>query len=75
MTPRIFFAGGTKGPNARVDGLGGYLARGWWVRPSEPGIALSGPYAGLRAARKAAGSGAIEIAVLHRRGWYMGGKR
>lgn len=27
----IFYAGGSKGPNARADGKGGLLKRGWYV--------------------------------------------
>ncbi len=75
MTARIFFAGGTKGPNARADGAGGFLRRGWYSDAREPGIAPEGPHPGKLAARKVAGPDAIEIAVLHRRGWYMGEKR
>lgn len=29
-TETVFFAGGTKGDNARADGLGGLLQRGWY---------------------------------------------
>jgi hypothetical protein len=30
-TSKIFYAGGAKGPNARADGKGGLLARGWYI--------------------------------------------
>ena len=32
MLHNVFYAGGTKGPTARADGKGGFLARGWYAR-------------------------------------------
>jgi hypothetical protein len=46
---KIFFAGGSKGPNARADGNGGFMARGWYVNNSRLG--RFGPFAMLRQAR------------------------
>lgn len=46
----IFFAGGTKGPNARADGCGGLLQRGWYVRNTQCG--RFGPFATLTEARQ-----------------------
>lgn len=46
---KIFFAGGTKGPNARADGCGGLLARGWYVKSTMCG--RFGPFDTLTEAR------------------------
>lgn len=46
----IFFAGGSKGPNSRGDGNGGYLARGWYVRATKVG--RFGPFQTLTEARR-----------------------
>lgn len=46
---KIYFAGGSKGPNARADGMGGLLPRGWYV--SNTGNGRFGPFATLTEAR------------------------
>jgi hypothetical protein len=47
---KIFFAGGTKGPNARADGNGGFLARGWYIYNTRAG--RFGPLTTLAEARR-----------------------
>jgi hypothetical protein len=46
---KIYYAGGTKGPNARADGEGGLLARGWYVTNTATG--RFGPFRTLTEAR------------------------
>lgn len=38
---KVFWAGGSKGPNVRADGKGGFLTRGWYV--STNGTVVHGP--------------------------------
>jgi len=47
---KIFFAGGSKGPNARADGNGGLLPRGWYVSNTMNG--RFGPFETLTEARQ-----------------------
>lgn len=47
---KIFFAGGTKGPNSRADGNGGFLPRGWHIRNTRLGS--FGPFNTLTEARQ-----------------------
>lgn len=47
---KIFFAGGAKGPNARADGNGGLLPKGWHIRNTMLGN--FGPFRTLTEARQ-----------------------
>lgn len=47
---KIFFAGGSKGPNHRADGKGGHMTRGWYLRNTMTG--LFGPFPTLTEARR-----------------------
>ena len=51
MHATIFFAGSARGPNARGDGAGLFLATGWYVRqPKEMGGRRLGPFRSKAAA-------------------------
>lgn len=51
-TENVFYAGGTKGPNARANGKGGFMARGWYYRMFSAPRAIAGPFSTQRKARK-----------------------
>jgi hypothetical protein len=51
--PKVFYASGAQAwrGNARADGKGGLLARGWWLRTAKG--ALVGPFTTERKAENA----------------------
>lgn len=61
----IFFAGGTKGPNARADGNGGLMARGWYVERCSTGGTV-GPFRTKTQAKELAGPRCFEKPVNKR---------
>lgn len=61
----IFFAGGSKGPNARADGEGGLLQRGWYITKHTTGGRV-GPFKSKRAAKTIAGPYCFEKPVNKR---------
>lgn len=62
----ITYAGGCRGPNIRANGLGGLLARGWYVRIAGDRF---GPYRTLTEAKRSPnGVGARVLSKFHRNG-------
>lgn len=61
----IFYAGGCKGPNARADGNGGLMARGWYVERHTTGGVI-GPYRTKTEAKTLAGPYCFEKPVNRR---------